>query len=395
MKSTAKTSLLLPGIVAAALTLAAATPSRAAPITVDGTGHHIGPLPLIIYDLARGGVILPSNQNPLYLFGLFDTGSTLVAVQSFDAGLLGLPAGNNTAANIAARTVEVRVNGLGAIDPAGLGAPIGSPFADAQASVGNVVVGPRTSVPITLVGAPVANQVLALLDYTTPVSRGPYPFPVPDAGPTQTNNNIADGFAIQFFQPGDAGIPTPEIQLTLERFGSTAAALTDSATNGQRYLLRNVAFTEGAAVLNDDQSAATPLNFFYDSGTTPTIISMGMANDLGLTGTGTFGCLGLTGNGYVIDSVKMSGSGGAYTVNNASVCVDTTGNLIDTFIGPNREVDAVIGSNLFDQVQVLFDGPGNRLGIGISAVPAPATLLLLLAALPGLLAGRRRRPLAR
>lgn len=391
MKRTAKTSFLLPRIVAAALMLAGAIPLRAAPITVDGAGHHIGPLPLMIYDLARGGVILPNNQNPLYLFGLFDTGSTLVAIQSFDAGLLGIAPGNNTAANIASRTVEVRVNGLGAIDPGSLGAPIGSPFAAAQASVGNIVVGPRTNVPITLVGAPVANQVLALLDYTTPVSRGPYPFPVPDAGPTQTNNNIADGFAITFFTPGNAAIPTPEIQLSLERFGSTTPSLIDAASNGQRYLLRNVAFAEGAAVLDDDPSAPTPLNFFYDTGTTPTIISMGMANALGLSGTGTFGCLGLSGNGHVIDSVRMTGAGGTYTVNNASVCVDTSGDLINTFVGPNQEVDAVIGSNLFDQVPVLFDGPGNRLGIGISAVPAPATLLLLLGALPGLLIRRRRR----
>lgn len=394
--------VLLPRIITGVfLLLAAAMPLRAAPIVVDGTGHNIGPLPLMIYDLARTSTntILPNNSQPLYLFGIFDTGSTLVAVKTqggafSDTSLLGISTpSNNTAADIQARTLEVRINGLQTIGPPpGNGAPIGSPgFAAPQAFVPGIVVGPR-DVPITLIGAPVANQVVALFDYTTPVVRGPYPFSVPDAGPNGNSDNLVEGRAITFFNQGAAGIPTPEIQLSLERFGSTNPSLGDGASNGFRYLLRNVAFAEGAATLNDQGTSS--LRFFYDSGTTPTIISRDMAISLGLTeGAGTFQCFGVANSGYVLDSVAMTGTGGTYTVNNASVCADWTGNFIDTLIAPGKEADAIIGSNLFDQVAVLFDGPGDRLGIGTSTsqVPLPATLLLLLAALPGLIVGLRRR----
>ena len=56
-----------------------------------------------------------------------------------------------------------------------------------------------------------------------------------------------------------------------------------------------------------------------------------------------------------IDAVTMTGAGGAYRVENAVLCWDEP-----SLQGPYQ---AVIGSNLFDQVSVVFDGVQNTLGI--------------------------------
>ena len=82
----------------------------------------------------------------------------------------------------------------------------------------------------------------------------------------------------------------------------------------------------------------------------------------------------------------VTGIGGDYTVNNAELCWVQSDAL---FSGSN----AWIGSNLFSQVPILFDGINNTLGIGIAAptaVPEPGTLTLLLAGLVALLARRWR-----
>ena len=57
-------------------------------------------------------------------------------------------------------------------------------------------------------------------------------------------------------------------------------------------------------------------------------------------------------------------------VNNAEVCVDVGGSIISTHYpdpanptAPARKVDAVIGSNLFDQAEILWDGPHRTIGI--------------------------------
>jgi hypothetical protein len=302
----------------------------------------------------------------LYLFGLFDTGSTIVLVSDESATALSMGASSpgNTA-----QDVHIRLNGLAAIDPTTLLAPIGSPFAAAQAELGGIRVGIRTSPDVDLIGAPVANQVVALMDNSTTITRGPYFF------------GDVSGPDITFFNPGDVGIPTPEIILDLTAFGVTGTSGTDNATAGQRYLLDGVVFNAGANTGGGE--------LLYDSGTTVTIIGDPLAGSLGLTaGAGTFDCLTGTSNGYTIDSIVMTGAGGDYTVNNASVCWNDSSIIT---AGPSgSDVAAVIGSNLFDQLPVLFDGPNATLGIGLAAVPAPATLLLTATGLVLLGLGRRR-----
>jgi len=66
-------------------------------------------------------------------------------------------------------------------------------------------------------------------------------------------------------------------------------------------------------------------------------------------------------NGYFVDSITMAGAEGVYTVLNAPVVVAVS-------LGG---VDVRIGSNLFSQTKLLFDGPAATLGIGVAANKAP------------------------
>jgi hypothetical protein len=161
---------------------------------------------------------------------------------------------------------------------------------------------------------------------------------------------------LDFYLPGDMGLPNPDLVLTLERFGNLVS--TDGATSGQRYWLRNVVFQNGTNVVADHQNAPNPFDFLFDTGTTITIVNNRVADMLDLSSmTANFNCFGGTSNGYVIESVTMIGSDGSYRINNANICWQ------ESVIGTPQIVDAVIGSNFFDQVQIIFDGPGNMLGI--------------------------------
>jgi len=68
-------------------------------------------------------------------------------------------------------------------------------------------------------------------------------------------------------------------------------------------------------------------------------------------------CYGGTNNGYYISSITAMGIDGTYRIENAAICWQES-----SIVGSNI-VDAVIGSNLFDQVQIILDGPNNTLGV--------------------------------
>ncbi|MBW2182582.1 MAG: hypothetical protein JRF49_01770 [Deltaproteobacteria bacterium] len=322
-------------------------------IIVDGTGHITGPLPAHFYALTNpdGTDIYPLApiSGAYSLYGLYDSGSTKVRINDLnppnrisgpnfgdkDTGILGLTS---------VQTVNLRLNGLNARLPSG-GIPMGEPGSanPAQVQVNGIAVKPD-NVDATLIGAPVINQVVAHIDYTTTITDSPG-FGITVTGPYT-----------DFFLPGDPGIPAPDLILQLERFGNLVS--TDGATPGQRYWLRNVVFQNGNNVVADHQNAPNPFDFLFDTGTTLTIVNNRTANSLGLSsGSGTFNCFGGTSNGYVIDSVTMIGSDGSYRINNANICWQ------ESAIGNPQIVDAVIGSNFFDQVQIIFDGPGDNLGI--------------------------------
>ena len=356
--------------------------STGASVTVNGAGRNFGPLPVVPYAFADDatGTLYPLGTGHSFLFGLFDTGSTRVRVYNelpydfnadpeldpnqgitcnvpnkltdgnwfnSDAGHLGLTA---------AATVRVRLNGLSAIDPDALTAPTGA--GEAQVELTGISAQPQPSpstLDVTLLGSPVALQVVAAINYTQKVTVDGFNF-YPDL--TDPANTGISGFVpltavegpdITFFNMGDNAIPPSAVQLELAPFGTPV-----------RPVLKNVEFRNQGQYVNDNDPSISPsLLYLYDTGTTPTIIGNQIAGLLNLTaGAGTFSCLDGTNNGYTIDGIVMVGqNGGTYTVNNASVCWSQAGLQ-------SSVLSAVIGSNLFDQVPVVFDGVQMLLGVG-------------------------------
>jgi hypothetical protein len=333
------------GLRCLALVLLAALSTPAAPpdnsITVSGS-PHVGVLPQMItaFAIQNGTDVLPVGPSPndLYVFTLFDTGSTRIYFDTTTAATLGVTDNLVT---------DIRINGMGAIDPVSLNAPIYAGLA--QAEVQGIPVrldpDPTQRPDRTLIGGPVTNVVKAVIDYTKTVTRGPYAFL---GGANVEGPDIT-------FNPAPY---TPAITLSLQAIGTASS----DHSLGQRYLMYSVSFNQGSL------SVATPASgelnvagkrFLYDTGTTFTELLTSHGAALGLTGTPPFYVNGLP--GYYLDSITMTGVGGTYTVSGAPVV------LVDSL----RGVDAVIGSNLFSTAKLLFDGPNATLGIDVPSANKP------------------------
>ena len=349
------------------LLLLGRTAAQAGPITISGAPTK-GALPTMItaFTNAAGTDVLPAGATDYYVFTLFDTGATRVFIDNSTAATLGL--GNGAVTNI-------RINGLGAIDPVTLEAPIyaGQP----QAEVAGVPVSLPASAPdITLIGGPVTNEVKAVIDYATLVTRGPYGY---------LGGANVSGPDIMFYSETATPSFIPAIDLSLQAFGSTGPGL------GQRYWMYDVSFNNGGssvASLASGDMSGTDMRFLYDTGTNVTLIRDIWASTLGLTGPADFNMTvgGALLNGYYLDSLTMTGVGGTYTVLGAPVLVTPS--------ALGGAADAIIGSNLFASSRLLFDGPGSTLSIeGPSeSVPDPGSSALLLGiGLVGLRAWRKRR----
>jgi len=312
-------------------------------ITVSGS-PKVGVLPIMITAFVTQPPtpdVLPSYAD-YYVFTLFDTGSTRIVFDTTTAGTLGVSNG---------MVLDLRINGLGAIDAGTLNAPIYSGF---QAQILAIPVSLPASAPNwTLIGGPATNVVKAVIDYATTVTRGPYAY---------LGGAYVDGPDIKFYPAGGSVGYTPAITLNLLAFGDTGSGL------GQRYYMYNISFNEGglswASPASGEISDDSGQRFLYDTGTTPTMLRQPLADALGLTGQQAEFQVTVNGiplPGYYLDSITMTGVEGTYTVLNAPVIVTT-----DAMGGA---ADARIGSNLFSQAKILFDGPAATLGI-ISAANA-------------------------
>lgn len=323
-------------------------------IVVDATGRGDGPLPIHILTMtdAAGTDILPLAPDPddEYLYALYDTGTRELEISNTttnrirgtvaesDADLVGINA---------LTMVNVRLNGLNQQDPGTCDVPMDAP---GTANGAQVEFGPIDTLDdnpdATLVGNAIVRELVAHIDYqqmiTIPACAG---LASPISGPS-----------MDFYMPGNAAIPTADVELTMQRFGNLTS--TSGATVGQSYWLRNVVFQEGDKAVADDPNATDPIDFRFDTGTTLTIINDRVAGLLELpAGNGAFNCFGGAGNGYNIDAITMIGADGIYRVENVDVCWQQ-GAIAGASI-----VDAVLGSNFFDQVQIIIDGPNNTLGI--------------------------------
>jgi hypothetical protein len=321
---------------------------------------EIGSLPIITTAFVNGttGDVYKDS----YVFTLFDTGSTRVALDSATASFLGLTSGTLT---------TLRLNGLGAIDPATLNAPI---YTGAQAEIPNIGLQVTGLVDVPLIGAPVANQTLAKIDYTDTITRGPY---------TSLNGASISGPDITFYSGSNTPGYRPAIQLSLDPIG--VAGTSNGIDIGLTYLMYGVAFNEGPYTVASATSGdlnLTPNRFLYDTGTNVTLIDSTLATSLGLD-LSSPDFHSYVGSdylpGFYIDSLTMTGTGGTYTLKNVPILV-----------GDTQGKTAVIGSNLFASTEVLFDGAGDTLGIGEQAVPEPSSVLLLAGVMVALIFLRRR-----
>jgi hypothetical protein len=362
--------------------------------TLDGTGRRHGLLPKHVAFLVGttgdvypvgGGTGCPNLMYCSYVFSLFDTGSTIVKLDPNLSTFLGIGA---TPAS--AWDVDVRLNGLGAV-AANLSTNFGPPGTanGAEANSGNLRVGARPTatqvgepefnaagttatgsmlaVSYMLAGAPVAKNIVARIDYTAPVTKGPW--------------NLGFGYFkitgpnIQFFRSGDAGIPAPALTLFVEGFGAAAAA--NDGHEDQRHFLQNVTLSYGSNYVFDDQTVTNPTRFLYDTGARMTVISQALATALGVTPASPSAAAGCSPTNTVnfvrLDSIVIVGMNaanqlGTYRVDNAEVCVDVPGAniIIAQYPDPTNPsagllVDGIIGANLFDKI--LWNGPQQTLGV--------------------------------
>ena len=324
-------------------------------IVVEGAGRGDGPYPIHLFALSNptGTDIYPLSPTAgaFALYSLYDTGTSKVRISDVVPKLIGgnVPNSDADLLNLSGlQTVNVRLNGLNRQDPLTCNVPIdapATPFA-AQVEVAGIATRDFTGKNATLIGTAVINELVAHIDYqqiiNIPACAG---LAAPASGPY-----------MDFFLPGNAAIPNPDLILTLERHGTGVS--TDSSTAGRLYWLRNVIFQQGDKVVADDPGATDPFDFLFDTGTPMTIINDRMAGLLGLAAGGSsFDCYGGTNNGYYISSITAMGIDGTYRIENAAICWQES-----SIVGSNI-VDAVIGSNLFDQVQIILDGPNNTLGV--------------------------------
>ncbi len=287
-------------------------------IVVDGSGVIEGPLPVIFYALTdSSGRFYPLNGGSEHntLFGLYDSGATSLFINGLkpriversdgqrellngnrvggvnwedsDAGHLNVSTGER---------VNIRLTGV-QTQQGNRNPPVRTPGSPdgAQVEVSNLIVKKEDGLNVTLVGAPVINQLVAHLDYTNLADS---------SWLTYVNQSFHVGVdtpSIDLFWPGDPGIPASDLTLPLEQFGVV------TSRSEKRFQLPNVDFTNGRRTVTN---WAGDYRYLFDTGSTMTIVSDLIAGELGLAQmTSDFDCLGGRDNGFFIDSVTMYGIG--------------------------------------------------------------------------------------
>jgi hypothetical protein len=312
------------------------------------------------------GDTLPVGADALlYQFGVLDTGSTVVMIKNqppdaCDARWLELCGpGVNCTVPVDPNMPEIldaRVWGLGATDPVSGGINPNTP----EAEVAGLRVKPSLSdsdVP-TLIGAPIASQTVAWIDYTSTVSRS-Y-----DWGTVEAPN--------MRFAPAGGGPAYAPFHVALSRLPATQLP-SPAPTVGPRYTVPSAEF------LNDGRRArGDTFVVLYDTGSTTTVITEEVAAALGIDlestpdDVFTVGTVNGTAEvkGWRIDRFEMSIRDFPclrYRVHHPLV-----------YVMPNRDdpanpspfpndIDVLLGSNYFAETQVVFDGPGDELGVFVAS----------------------------
>jgi len=336
---------------------------------INGMGLGVpGPRSCHILTLRRNDDTLPPGTPRYYVVGIFDTGATYLLLNQDTWQYLEIPNGV---------PFDVHLWGFAAVLPDTLYAPLD--FPEAEISAVRVSAGP--SGLKNLIGGPVTNEVVAYIDYRVSVDRGDY-----------------SCAAITFYPSDTSGIdpfPTPLFFTNLHPFGRTNPPPTNPTgpPPGQRYLIADMRLVNSVNGIEKVAESTTvedysggPFRILYDTGNTTTQISTDVAQALGIdlandtpeTSTRVTAAnalcdekdsggnsLGRPLNGYRISRLEIDASDGSYryVVKNPLVFVPThcpENAPSDILTGGVADVN--LGTDLFGAAQVLFDGPGNRLG---------------------------------
>ncbi len=217
---------------------------------------------------------------------------------------------------------------------------------------------------LTLVAIPVVKRVRALMDAR------------PDS--TITFEYTDEGILKEFtgpsivFNPSNVDMESGPVKVTLGLY----RILDDNPLTSDRWQIDPLVLRNNGLSYQSDPGSNT--QFLYDTGTKFTAVSRNIANELGLLVEDPDFICNINGNpyeGHVIDSVEMQGFVGerqnledTYVVKNARICIEDDDPGTPRIIkspGDHSTGDyqAVIGSNLFEQVKVLLDGPRSTLTI--------------------------------
>ncbi len=339
---TSTPGMAIPATVTFAPTATLTPTATGAQVVVNySTDHRAGPIAILRYALTNpsGEDIYPLGEGAIALYGLYDTGSNHVRISTASENRLTIQNwGNSDAGHLKLskeETVNLRLNGLQTEDING-NVPIGAPGSEnsPQVDVGAIAVRPDET-GVTLIGAPVVNRVVAHLNFSNKII-GLF--------------SKLETIEVNLYNPSDANIPAVDIWLPLEQIDEQVSA--EDATAGRRYWLRNVTFQSDGKRVSDQTDG---LNFMFDTATTLTVVNDVIAEKLDLSSRpASFNCFRGQNNGYFIDSVQMTGAEGTYQLNNIAICWKA--DVVEAG-------DALIGTNFFDKVQIVVDGPNARLGI--------------------------------
>jgi hypothetical protein len=315
------------------------------------------------------GDTLPEGDPLIYGADLFATGAEAVNLDSNLISALGVNGGGVPA------LLDVRVWGHEVISTPSEQGPFGNPDVEIP------LVEPRQTVAggFSWVGAPVAANVVADIDYSNIVTR------LIDF----------DGPSTDFYLPGARGIRSPLFWVELSRFGSIGSSGIDGASIDQRFLVPNLELCQGGSCVDGGT-----VDFMIDTSSRLTVVDAATAALLGIGGApdvqecwrDIVPCTsGELVNGYTVTSLELGSDDGVlysewnYHIDSPTIFVTST-NL--SALG----YEAVLGTNLFEDTAVLWDGPNDRIGF-IRGVPAPEPgigALLSVGLLELLIIGARR-----
>ena len=297
--------------------------------------------------------LVDSISTPIYMSisAVFDTGSDVILIGPTFAQKID-PTENyfelQNEQSVAKKILDNRNWGLQSYKTSANEFPLYSPESEVRNIWVRVTTDPNYSL---LIGAPFANQVYAYIDHTKQITVGPQTCP-----------------AITFW-PDATDTPVPLFYVDLQRFGSIQPGSSSQPTKGERYHIRRMRFinNNGANIVESPAAPAaipTGARFLYDTGNKTTQISFSMASALGIDTTAPGDQQKeidkILRQCYMIDRVEIDANNRSYryVINNAVVCAVPDGSH-----AIKSSSDANVGNNFFEQTQVLFDGPGNHLGL--------------------------------